>query len=129
MSNNSDMPESNKLLLLDAIGALVSSIGLAILIPAFHSYFNFPIDVLYILGVVAAIFSIYSFFSYLFSGEKWRKFLRIIAIANLSYCILTAALVVKLLDVISVLAIAYFLAEILLVVSLAIWELKVAYQK
>lgn len=123
------MLHSKKILLLDAIGALVSAISLGVIIPAFNSHFNFPIDVLYILGGVAAVFSIYSFFSYLFAREKWRKSLGIIAIANLSYCILTAALVVKFLDVISLLAIAYFVGEILLVVALAIWELKVASQK
>jgi hypothetical protein len=67
--------------------------------------------------------------SYFFSGDNWRKPLRFIAIANLSYSILTAALIVKFIDVISTVAVAYFTAEIILVVGLAIWELKVASQK
>ncbi len=123
------MLQSKKLLLLDSIGALVSAISLGVLIPVLHSYFNFPMDVLYILAGIAVVFSVYSLLSYLFSGKKWRNYLRVIAIANLSYCVLTAGLMVKFLDDISMLAIAYFVGEILLVVSLAIWELKVASQK
>jgi hypothetical protein len=123
------MLSSTKVLLIDGIGAIISAVSLGIIIPACHSYFKVPLDVLYILAGIAVLFSVYSFFFYMYSGENWKKFLRVIAIANLSYCFLTAALLIKFLHAISVLAVAYFVSEIVLVIGLAIWELKVAAQK
>lgn len=123
------MLSTRRLLLLDGIGAIISAISLGVIIPAFDSYFNVQLDVLYILAGIAVVFSIYSLSSYLLSKANWHKFLRIIAVANLSYCVLTGSLIYRFSESVSALAIVYFSVEIMLVVSLAIWELKVAYQK
>lgn len=123
------MLETKKLLLLDGIGAIVSATSLGLLIPAFNSHFRLPIDILYPLAWIAVVFSIFSFFSYFISGYKWRNFLRIIAHANFSYCVLTGWLIFVSLQESSVLAKTYFTLEMMLVLTLSVWELKVAAQK
>jgi hypothetical protein len=123
------MLKTKKLLLVDGVSALISATSLGLLIPAFHSHFRVPLETFYLLAAIAVVFSFYSLSCYAFSGSKWRIFLGVIAIANLSYCVLTGWLIFAYLQDVSVQAMTYFIAEILLVVCLSIWELKVASQK
>jgi hypothetical protein len=49
---------SIKVLLIDGIGAMISAVSIGVIIPAFHSYFKVPLDVVYTLAGIAVGFSV-----------------------------------------------------------------------
>ncbi|AQG79762.1 hypothetical protein [Spirosoma montaniterrae] len=58
--------------------------------------------------------------------QSWKPYLRLIAIANLLYCGLTAGLMIYFYQRLTVWGLAYFVAEIIVVAGLALVELKTA---
>ena len=85
-----------------------------------------PENILYALALVAVFFAAYSLSShFLKSANHWRN-LRNIAIANLSFCLLSALLVTLYWSELSSLGLAYFVGEIVLVVILSMYELRLA---
>jgi hypothetical protein len=116
------------LFLVDSLGALLSAFLLGIVLVEFEPVFGLPARVLHILALIACCFAVYSFFCFVRLKEKWRPFMRIIAIANLLYCALTFIWVLVLHDGLTALGITYFVLEIIIVVTLAIIELRVAAQ-
>ena len=84
-----------------------------------------PKDILYILSLIALIYSIYSFVCYLKIRTTWRPFLKGIAIANLTYCLITIVVMVSLHSQITYLGILYFSSEVIIILGLVILELKV----
>jgi phosphatidylserine synthase len=118
--------QPKQLFLIDGLGALVSAIMLGIVLVMFESHFGMPKNILYWLAGLAAVFAVYSLTNYFRFGENWRLFLRIIAIVNLLYCALTAVLVVQHVQELSILGIAYFIGEMIIVITLAMIELKKA---
>jgi len=117
---------TKKILLYDGLGALLSAIMHAFVLVKFQELIGMPESVLVPLGIVAACFMVYSLSSYFFSGSKWRGFLKVIAIANLLFCVVSAFLVIKCLDSLTTMGVLYFVGEILIVSGLAIYELKVS---
>ncbi len=115
-----------KLFLLDGIGAIVSALSLGVVLVQFESIFGMPKQVLYCLAAAASIFAIYSLTCYFSNIKYWRPFLKVIAFANLSYCFATAILVFYFYQELTVLGILYFVLEKLIVVPLALFELKTA---
>lgn len=113
--------------LIDSVGALVSAIMLSVVLPMFIDKIGMPEKVLILLGGIAWVFAVYSGYGYL-SGRN-GEFLRAIAIANLVYCGLTAALVCYWYLQLTQLGLAYFIIEMCIVVCLAIWEWKVSFSK
>jgi hypothetical protein len=113
-----------KLFLVDSLSALLSAILLGLILVRFEKIFGMPQNVLYVLSVVPCIFTIYSFFCFLYKTEHWRPFMKIIAIANLLYCCLTAGLMVCFYQKLTILGLIYFALEIIIVISLAFieWE-------
>jgi uncharacterized membrane protein YuzA (DUF378 family) len=115
-----------KLFLIDSLGALVSAIMLGAVLTQFEETFGVPQRILYLLAGIAGLFSIYSFVCFLSNGTNCKPRLKIIAIANLLYCMLTAGLIFSMYDKITGMALIYFLGEISIIISLAVIELKVA---
>ena len=107
-----------QIFLLDAFGALVTATLLSQVLARMEPVFGMPRDLLFLLAGVATCFAIYSLMCWLFVGNKWRHFLRAIAIANTVYCLITLALVVLLYEQLTWLGIAYFIGEIVLVMLL-----------
>ena len=114
-----------KILLLDSLGALVTAINLFV-IPQFESYTGIPRDIAIILVPLPILYSIFSFLSYKFGNHNWRSLLKMIAIANLFYCCLTLYITWINFDTFKIIGIIYFIVEILIIVVLAIFELKIA---
>jgi hypothetical protein len=108
--------------LIDGCGALVSALLLGVVLVQFESIFGMPAGVLYPLAAIAAVFMVYSLSCYARFPANWRPFLRGIALANLSYCLLTAGLVIYHYPSLSGWGVAYFVGEIALVVGLALAE-------
>ncbi|MEQ8711398.1 MAG: hypothetical protein RIC80_00175 [Cyclobacteriaceae bacterium] len=70
------------------------------------------------------VFAAYSLGCYLFVQIISSTHIRIIACANLAYCIITAYLVVNLFDHLTTLGVVYFIGEMVVIVGLAVVELK-----
>jgi peptidoglycan/LPS O-acetylase OafA/YrhL len=113
-----------KLFLTDSLGALLTAFLLVALLVTFNEQFSMPLNILYVLATVACAFAGYSMCCYLFVGNKWKQYLRFIAIANLLYCCATLALVVYFYQNLTALGVIYFLAEIAVVSLLAMIEFK-----
>ena len=113
-----------QLFLIDALGALVSALCLGFLLVRFESRFGMPKNVLYMLASIAIGFSINSVASWAFVKQSWRRSLRIIAIANLHYCCLTAILVLYYWQQLTAMGLTYFMIEVILVVLLSYSEFR-----
>jgi hypothetical protein len=114
-----------KLFLVDSLGALLSAILLGLALIRFENIFGIPQNVLYVLSVIPCIFAIYSFLCFLSKAENLQPLMRIIAIANLFYCCLTAGLMVCFYQKLTVLGLIYFVLEIIIISILAFIELKI----
>jgi len=85
-----------------------------------------PEQTLIYLALIPIAFAVYSFSCYFFMGKKWRTLLKIIAFANLGYCVLTFSMLFFHQSELTILGIAYFLIEIIIVAGLAFFEFKIA---
>ncbi|EPG67950.1 hypothetical protein [Leptospira wolffii] len=115
--------------LIDGLGALVSASFLGLVLAQFEAWIGVPTETLYLLAVVACLFSAYSLFFYAKRPDNWRIYLRIIAIANLVYCLGTLSILVYYKESIRLLGIVYFLGEKAIVIALASFELRLSNQK
>ena len=115
-----------RLFLLDSLGAMLTAIMLAAVLPVFEPTFGMPRQVLYILALIACVFFTVSFSCYLSTPQAWRFYMKIIAVANLLYCCLTAGLIVVYYQQLTVLGLAYFVLEITVIAVLAAVEWQTA---
>lgn len=115
-----------KLFLIDAIGALVTTLLLSQLLARMEHVFGMPKEIVIILAAMAACFSAYSFSCYWMVGAKGKPFLIGIAVANALYCVLTLGLIIYLFHSLPWIGIAYFGVEIVVVVGLVSLELRFA---
>lgn len=120
------MLDAKRLFLIDGMGAVVTATLLLAVLAQFESTFGMPPPAIYFLAAIAIIFAAYSFACYSKLRENWVPFLRAIAIANFTYCILTLAFVFTFRADVTRFGAAYFLAEIILVSSLAAYEFNYA---
>jgi hypothetical protein len=116
---------TKKIFLIDSLGALISAIILLV-ISQFERQFGISRNLSLILVPLPIIFSVFSFVSYKLDNEKWKLLLKIIAIANLSYCCLTLYLTLINFASLKNLGITYFVVEIFIIFLLAMFELKIA---
>jgi hypothetical protein len=117
------------LFLLDCLGALLSAFLLGVVLPSFQSIFGMPYKVLYGLAALACLFAIYSFWNYIWFKENWRPYLRGIAVVNLLYCGLTAALVIYFRQELTKWGLLYFLQEMVVIIVLVMLEFKTIARK
>ena len=115
--------------LLDCLGALLSAFLLGVALPSFQPIFGMPRQILYSLAALAGLFAIYSFWNYRWFKENWRPYLRGIAIVNLLYCCLTAALVIYFREELTKLGLLYFLLEMVVIMVVVILEFKTIARK
>lgn len=114
-----------QIFLIDATGALLTCILLIVIQTKLDSYFGMPSDELKILSIIAFIFFCYSLFCFLlFSRIHWKRFLKIIASANLIYCGLTLFLLLYNYKNITPFDWIYFFGEIAVVVYLVSLEIR-----
>lgn len=108
-------------LLLDGFGAVVTAIMCQI-VARNESFFGMPKDVLFVLSGVALCFSAFSFSCYFFVKKDYIKYLNIILIANITYCLATLILVGIHIEKLTRFGIFYFAGEIILVMALVYAE-------
>lgn len=118
-----------KLFLIDGIGAIVTALLLSQVLGRFEPFFGMPKPTLLILAAIAGCFAVYSLSCYWLVRKNESSFLLVIAIANTLYCILTAGLVFSLSNHLTFFGIAYFIGEIIVVMSLVGIELQFVNRK
>jgi hypothetical protein len=109
--------------LLDGIGALISAVFLIALLAPFENIFGMPRKVLYALSIPAFGFAVYSLSCYFFDVQRWQLFLKLIALANFIYCCVTFGLVIQEYHSLTMLGVAYFLGEIVVIFAVISIEL------
>jgi hypothetical protein len=114
-----------RLLFIDAVGAMVTASITALVLAAERVPTGLPPNLLYVLAGVAALFAAISMSGVLFSPRP-QHFLRLIAIANLSYCGATVIICAIHFGSLTIWGGIYFPIEVVIVVALATWEWKVA---
>lgn len=112
------------LILADSIGALLSAGMLGIVMIKLDHIFSMPVDVLYALAFIALMFAFHSGTCYFMGMGNWNRSLRRIAIANLANCLITMALLFCFRRELTFFDWAYFIAEMCVVIPLAIVECK-----
>ncbi len=116
---------SKKLFLIDASGAILSAFLLGVVLVRFETIFGIPSATLYFLAAIPIGFAIYDLYCYR-QGEQIGKFLKGIAMANLSYCILSIGLAFYHFEVVTTLGWLYIIGEVLIVIVLSVIEYNVA---
>lgn len=109
--------------LIDAVGAFVSIILLALVLPALESVIGMPYRVLYLLAMIAAVLFVFSAFCSLLVRDRWRPFLVAVALSNLLYCVITSAAIVWFRGDLTLFGKFYFVGEVAVIVSLAVFEM------
>ena len=117
-----------KLFLIDGIGALISVLLLGVVLVKLESVFGIPSSSLYILAVLPIFFSIYDLYYYKKESKKLGPPLKGIAIVNIMYCCLSLGFSFYHIDTVTLLGWGYIIVEIIIVISLALIELKIANQ-
>jgi hypothetical protein len=110
------MIKDRQLFFLDGAGAILSAFLVGVVLVMYQ----------YVLALMACGLAVHSLYCYFSVTTRWRFHLKIVAIANLLYCCLTAALVIYYHKELTLLGILYFVVEMALVSGLAYWEYKVA---
>ena len=115
-----------KLFLIDALGALFSAFMLGVVLVYFQDEIGIPAKALFILAGIPILFFCYSILCFSFLEANHSTYLKLIAIANISYCLLSLSLISYYFHQLTTLGIAYFTAEIIVILMLSIVELKIS---
>ena len=115
-----------RLFLVDCLGAILTASLLTFVVAPLQSVFGLPYLTVYKLATVAIFLALYSAINYKFFGKKWSRWLRVIAIVNALYCLVTMIVIVVNWQVITLLGIIYFAGEAAIVARLVLLEWKVA---
>lgn len=108
--------------LIDALGAAVSVLLLALFLPAFQVWHGMPLGALFICSVWAAVSLAYSAGCFAYADLNKPQWLRGIMWMNTAYCGLTLVLISRHLDALTPLGVLYFLGEIAVILGLVLWE-------
>lgn len=109
--------------LIDGLGAFTSAFFLGLILPRVE--IEMPERVLILLAIVAMIFGIYSLSCFCLKRKTSSNWLKLIIVANASYCLVTALVVMKYFSDLSLLGAVYFIGEILVIMALCYLETKV----
>lgn len=118
--------DHTKLFWIDAGGALLTAFMHGFILTRFSEFIGIPDQILIYLAFIAMGFAIYSTSCAYFKPRNWRPLLRIIASANICFCIATICLMFIHKSEVTKLGIAYFLLEIFIVLVIAGIEFKKA---
>lgn len=113
------------LFLIDSLGAFSTAFFLFVIMRQLNEYFGMPKIVLTYLSAIACCFCIYSTICFIFIKGYAVPFIRIIAVANLLYCILIIGLLIKYFPLLTIVGRVYFVIEIIVIYMLGYVELSV----
>ena len=115
-----------KLFLIDGAGALLSAFLLGVVLVRFESIFGIPSSTLYFLAALPVLFAAYDLYAYRTKNAKFAQLLKGIALINVMYCCLSIGFACYHTETITLFGWAYIIGEVLIVISLAILELRIA---
>jgi hypothetical protein len=115
-----------KVFLIDGLGALLSIFLLGFVLPRLDKFIGMPEQTLYLLASLPCLFVIYNLYSFFSKERSTSNLIKTIALANISYCTLSMVAVSYHFERLTYLGMAYFTMEIILILLLAIIELKIA---
>jgi hypothetical protein len=118
-----------KLFFIDGIGALVSVVLLAAVLPYFEAYIGMPRSELYRLAVLPCFYAAYSLTCAIFTPQNSGLWLRGIACANLFYVGLTVVLLLLNRQIIKPWGWLYFFGEAVVIVGLAYVEYRMSWKR
>lgn len=110
--------------LVDALGALISSLSLLLVLVPLEYYFGIPVNVLYYLGAIAVCLFIYSFSCYKLIKTRWKPYLKIIIILNTIYSLLSIGLILAHYHTVKPLGFAYLVLELAVIACVIALEYK-----
>lgn len=116
---------SKNIFLIDGIGALITASLLILVLAPLESYFGMPKNVLWLLSAIAIVFASYSLACHFVFTHQYKRYLKVIIVANLIYCLTTFLLVLIHFQSLTWFGIVYFLGEIQFIAFLLIIESKV----
>lgn len=117
---------AKKVFLLDFFGASLSALFLAFLSKNYEYAIGIPSETLYFLMLFPCVFIIYDLACYFLVSKNWSLFLKLIAKANLFYCLILIGSLFKHHDTLTSWGLFYFLAEIIIIIILVSIELRTA---
>jgi hypothetical protein len=112
-----------KLFLVDAIGAMLTTILLVVILIYFNHYFGISKTAFSYLSLFAGFLTIYSTTCFFFLKDNWVIYIKIISSANLLYCLFTLALMIFNHAELTIIGLIYFLVEIAIISGLVYIEL------
>ncbi len=118
--------EPRKLFLIDGLGALLSAFLLGVVLVKLEHIFGIPRSALYVLAVIPCFFAAYDIYRYWRLDKNLSRFLQMIAVLNVAYCCLSIGVAISHHAVITTLGWGYIIGEVIIVVSLALLEWKIA---
>lgn len=120
------LTDPKKIFLLDGIGALLTSLLLLLVVRNKTELFGVLPSVCVKLSVIAFVFCVYSLTCYFLAREKWRSLLKVIAFANIAYCVTTVLLLANLYERLTPVTYTYFSIELGIITGLSIAEFRLA---
>jgi hypothetical protein len=119
------LAKPHTIFLIDALGAVLSLIFLLVI------YFNEPVfgmpqSVVQTFYWIALGLAVYSTLAYFSRSKAWRFSLRLLAILNFGYGLLTLVFVIREFSQLTWLGIGYFSAELTVILILATYEFRLA---
>ncbi len=110
----------------DAVGALVTALLVGVVLPTLREYIAMPRPALRALALTALALAVYSLACVVLRPSRWPRYLRGIALANATYCVVTAGCLVYVRARLAIGDWIYFVGEIVVVGALAALEYRVA---
>lgn len=114
------------LFLTDGLGALLSAVLLGLVLTRLVDLIGMPVKTLYFLAFLPCLFAVYDLICFLKIKEKWRTSLKVIALANTTYCVISVGFMVHHYSQLTRIGVTYFVLEIVIVAALAMIEFRTA---
>lgn len=117
-----------KLFLVDGFGALLSAFLLGFVLVRIKDALGIPEAILYFLAVFPIILIVFDVYCYLKEHKRTDIFLKLIAVLNVQYCILSIGLAFYYRETLTHLGWIYILVEILIILFLSTIEFTIGKQ-
>lgn len=123
----SDFIRSPKIIILiDLLGALLSAFVLGIVLVRFENETGMPVKALYVLAGVPCFFALYDLSILFFRKKNLGDAFGTLGSLNIGYCAASGVLLIYHFDRLTTLGISYFCIEIVIVLMLGLYELRVS---
>lgn len=115
-----------QIFLVDGLGALLSAFLLGVVLVRYQATFGIPVNTLYFLAALPVFFAAFDFFIFFSVRKSLSTSFKIIAFANLIYCGISIGLGIYHQDQLTAYGWGYLILEVLVVVALALNELRLS---